>query len=132
PGSTPAPPTDATYSDLVLREHPIAFWGLGAADGSSSFYDQVGGHTGYWRNGPPSFSNGIDGDAADFGNPLYGEVNGVTAPTSAYTLEAWVWPNTANDMTFVEHGGAGALGILDGHVVFRQVSTDVTASDAVE
>ena len=119
PGSQAPDPSAPQGGDASL----IAHWSFDSSDGASSLPDGAGGHTGYWRNGPPAFDGG---GAVDFpGGPLYVEVNGITAPTTAYTLDASVRFDSTDDMTIVEHGGGGALGIVDGHITFRNVNDDI-------
>ena len=125
---TPPPPADPGSGDATSML--LAHWTFDSNDGASELPDSAGGHTGYWRNGPPAFDGG---GAVDFpGGPLYVEVNGIAAPSDAYTLEVSVRPDGAGDMTFAEHGGGGALGIVGGHITFRNVGDDVTAPDPVE
>ncbi|MCW2989862.1 MAG: hypothetical protein JWM73_456, partial [Solirubrobacterales bacterium] len=129
--STEPPAAAGAYAELVSADHAFALWQLDTP--GSEIPDSIGGHTGYWRNGPAAFADGIEGGAALFGgSPLYGEINGVSAPQGAYTLEAWVRTADRTDAAIVEHGAAGALAIIGGHLTFRNVSTDISASWTVE
>ncbi|MFL5844958.1 MAG: LamG-like jellyroll fold domain-containing protein [Solirubrobacteraceae bacterium] len=124
PTTSPSIPA-GSLSELVAADHPIGAWNLDTS--GSEIPDAAGGHTGYWRNGPAAFADGIDGAAALFnGGPLYGEINGVPAPQTGYTLEAWVRTSEQADGA-IEHGAAGALAILGGKFTFRNVSTGVQA-----
>ena len=109
----------------------MAFWNL---DGDQAdIHDDADGHTGYWRNGPPAFGEGVVNRAARFdGGPAYGEINGVPAPRWEYTIDAWVRPTSTRDMAIVEHGGGGALAITGRHFTFRNVNDDISASWRVE
>jgi hypothetical protein len=131
PPTTEPPPADVpapagSYGSVIAGDHATSYWHLNSV---TDIHDATGGHDGAWRNGPPTQVPGIDGAAAGFdGGALYGEINGITAPTHAYTLEAWVIPADDGDMALVEHGGAGALAIVGGHVVFRHVGTDLATT----
>ena len=58
-------------------------------------------------------------------------MNGITAPTNAYTMEAWVKPRDGADMMVVSHGGGGQLFIKDGNLAFRQVQDTIYSNGAV-
>lgn len=131
PTSTEPPPADVpapagSYGSVVAGDHAASFWRLNS---TTAIADEIGGVVGAWRNGAPAAVDGIDGPAAGFdGGALYGEVNGLAASHDAYTIEAWVVPANDDDMTLLEQGGAYALAIVGGHVVFRHVGTDLQTS----
>ncbi|MCW3014146.1 MAG: hypothetical protein JWO02_1238 [Solirubrobacterales bacterium] len=119
------------YFKVVLADRPLAYWRLGDAADASSMTDVAGAHAGEYKNGAGGSPRvGISGDGNTtgvfVGNGTYGFVNNLTAPQTAYTLEAWVNPADTDDAMIVQHGSAGALAIRGGHVFFRQVDTDVT------
>ena len=128
-----APPADAPLAQQIAGDSPDAYWPLDASQAQMS--DVVGNNTGRWANsvttadgtvpggGHAAYFNGVDG---------YGYVDQLAAPTQAYTLEAWVKPETADDMTILEHGGAGALSIRSGHFVFRHIDTTLAATSDVK
>ena len=81
-------------------------------------------------NQAPSEAQGY---AASFsGDGGYGEVNGINAPTTGYTLEAWVNPRTTGAMSIAGQGGGGQL-FLDslGRLALRQTQDTVTSATVV-
>ena len=58
-------------------------------------------------------------------------MNGITAPTNAYSMEAWVKPRDGANMMIVSHGGGGQLFIQGGNLAFRQVQDTIYSNGAV-
>ncbi len=101
------------YGKFVKEDHPLAYYRFNEALGSSEMKDSSGhGHDGIYQNGialqrdgapncerrphPPrvcELANPAENKAAFFpARDGHGYVNGITAPTHAYTMEAWVKP----------------------------------------
>ena len=67
--------------------------------------------------------------AAYFGpRDKHAYVNNLTAPQTAYTMEAWVKPKTAENMMVMGHGSGGQLFISGGHLAFRQTQDTIYSS----
>lgn len=159
PGTTPTlkdvtiafdPPN---YGNFIKADHPLAYYRLDEPVGSSQMIDRSGnGHHGTYQN---EIALGRDGATAcerrphppracELANPPenkagyfpardgHGYVNGITAPTTAYTMEAWVKPADGNDMMVMSHGGGGQLFIKDGKLSFRQVQNTISSNGVVE
>lgn len=71
------------------------------------------------------------------GNDQYGYVNNIPAPQNAYTMEAWVLPQTADAGRIMQQGGSGALyinslGVPSSNEVHVQVANAVYEDQATE
>lgn len=128
-----APPADAPYDQQVAADDPLGYWPL---DGSqASMGDAAGNHSGQFSNSVTTADVPAPGggNASSFdGTTSYGYVPSLPAPTHAYTVEVWVRPADTNDALILDHGAGPALGILDGHFVFRQTDKILTSSTTVE
>lgn len=134
------------YGDFVMADHPLAYYRLDETLGATTMIDSSGnGHHGTFMNGvvlrrdpaptcerrphPPQacdLNADPQGWAAYFPpRDGYGYVNGITAPTTAYSLEAWVKPADSGDMMIAAHGGGGQLFISGGHAAFRQTQDTI-------
>ncbi len=134
------------YGKFVKEDHPLAYYRFNEALGSSEMKDSSGhGHDGIYQNGialqrdgatncerrphPPrvcELANPAENKAAYFpARDGHGYVNGITAPTHAYTMEAWVKPADGADMMILGHGGGGQLFISGGHLAFRQTQDTI-------
>lgn len=136
------------YEDAVLDKHPLAYYPLNDPVGSDVMADRSGrGHDGEFKNGialrrdpaiachrrptrPAACDRHDDpqGWAAFFpARDGYGFANGITAPQSAYSLEAWVKPADGADMSVVGQGGGGQLFITGRRLALRQTQDTVIA-----
>jgi len=136
------------YDEFVKSASPIAYYRLNEGLGASQMLDSSGnGHDGTYQNGialrrtaaptcerrpHPPHACDLAGDPQDYSAyfpPRDGHayVNGITAPTHAYTLEAWVNPADGNDMMIAGHGGGGQIFIHNRHLAFRQTQDTVEA-----
>ncbi len=139
------------YGKFVKADHPLAYYRFDEALGSAQMKDSSGhGHDGIYQNGialqrdgatncerrphPPrvcELANPAENKAAYFpARDGHGYVNGITAPTHAYTMEAWVKPRDGADMMILGHGGGGQLFISGGHLAFRQTQDTIYAGGA--
>ena len=118
------------FSTMVAFDAPTASYSLGEGSGTTML-PTTGGQPGYYQNGvvlgQPGAISGEPGSSALFnGTSSYAYVNGISAPTQAYTLEAWMKPGAPlQGGTLVDHGGAGALYMTASSICFRQTSTHV-------
>ncbi|MCB0863261.1 MAG: LamG domain-containing protein, partial [Solirubrobacterales bacterium] len=140
------------YGGFVGEDHPIAYYRFNEALGSDVMEDSSGhGHNGIYQNGialrrdgatncerrphPPrvcELANPAENKAAYFpARDGHGYVNGITAPTTGYTMEAWVKPKDGANMMIVSHGGGGQLFISGGNLAFRQVQDTIYSGGAV-
>ena len=140
------------YGGFVMESHPLAYYRFNESLGSDDMLDSSGNHhDGIYQNGialrrdgatacerrphPPracELANPAENKAAYFpARDGHGYVNGITAPTTAYTMEAWVKPRDGADMMVMSHGGGGQLFIKDGKLAFRQVQDTIYSSGAV-
>ncbi len=134
------------YGAFVGADNPLAYYRMDEAIGSSDIKDRSGnGHDGTYQNG---IALGRDGATAcerrphppracELAHPArnnaaffpsrdgHGYVNGIAAPTNAYTMEAWIKPRDGGDMMIVSHGGGGQLFISGGHLAFRQTQDTI-------
>jgi hypothetical protein len=126
------PPASAPLEQQVAADEPLAYWPL---DGSQSAMSDITGlHAGLYANSVTTAGGTAPGGgrAAWFdGRAGYGYVNGLAAPRTAYTVEAWVNPAEVADMTILEHGGGGALTIENGRFVLRHLGSRVTSTATV-
>ncbi len=134
------------YGKFVEEDHPLAYYRFNEALGSDQMNDSSGhGHDGTYQNGialqrdgatncerrphPPrvcELANPAENRAAYFpARDGHGYVNGISAPTHAYTMEAWVKPRDGADMMILGHGGGGQLFISGGHLAFRQTQDTI-------
>ena len=141
------------YGKIVKQSNPLAYYRFDEQLGSSEMVDSSGnGHHGTYQNGialrrdgatacerrphPPracELANPAENKAAYFpARDGHGYVNGITAPTTAYTMEAWVNPRDGADMMVMSHGGGGQLFIKDGKLAFRQVQDTIPSDAAVQ
>ena len=140
------------YGGFVAESHPLAYYRFNEALGSDTMVDSSGNHhDGIYQNGialrrdgatacerrphPPrvcELASPAENKAAFFpARDGHGYVNGITAPTTAYTMEAWVKPRDGADMMVMSHGGGGQLFIKDGKLAFRQVQDTIQSNAAV-
>ncbi|HEX3737553.1 MAG TPA: LamG-like jellyroll fold domain-containing protein [Solirubrobacterales bacterium] len=134
------------YGDLVGGSDPLAYYRLGEPVGSTTMVDSSGhGHDGEYKNDvalgrpaalscerrphpPRACELAADPqDSSAYFPPRdgYGFANGIAAPQSAYTLEAWVDPADGNDVSILGQGGGGQLFIHGGHLALRQTQDTV-------
>ncbi|MGA7434497.1 MAG: LamG domain-containing protein [Solirubrobacterales bacterium] len=140
------------YGNFIKQSGPLAYYRLDETVGSADMIDRSGnGHNGIYQNG---IALGRDGAtscerrphpprACELDHPAenkagyfpprdgHGYVNGIAAPTTAYTMEAWVKPADSADMMVMSHGGGGQLFIKDGKLAFRQVQDTIHSNGAV-
>ena len=118
-----------SFDQVVLKDQPEAYFRFDESSGSGVLVDQTASHNGAFKNDNAPGGTGISGDGsatrAFFGKGGYAFVNGIPASQTGSTLEAWVKPDDAGDMAILEHGGAGALFIRGGKVVFRHVGSEI-------
>lgn len=140
------------YGNFVMESHPLAYYRFNEALGSDAMVDSSGNHhDGIYQNGialrrdgaaacerrphPPrvcELANPAENKAAYFpARDGHGYVNNMTAPTTAYSMEAWVKPRDGADMMVMSHGGGGQLFIHDGKFAFRQVQDTIYSTGAV-
>ena len=140
----------SNYGDFVQDDDPIGYWRLNDAVGADEMTDSSGnGNDGEYKNGialgrdgaincarrphPPRVCETADepeNKAAFFPErDGYGAVQGIPAPTTAYTMEAWVKPRSTGAMMIMGHGGnAGQLFINENQrLAFRQVQDTVSS-----
>jgi hypothetical protein len=136
------------YGDTVTGDHPIAYYRLGDPLGSDAMADSSGNHhDGEYKNGialrrpaaiacqrrphPPAAcetANDPQDWAAFFpARDGYGFANGITAPTGAYSIEAWVKPADGGDMSIAGQGGGGQLFISGRRLALRQTQDTIVA-----
>ncbi|MGK2955460.1 MAG: LamG-like jellyroll fold domain-containing protein [Solirubrobacterales bacterium] len=141
------------YGAFVGNDDPLAYYRLDEPVGSADMIDRSGNnHNGIYQNGIALGRNGATScerrlhppRACELAHPAenkagyfpardgHGYVNGITAPTTAYTMEAWVKPKDGADMMVVSHGGGGQLFIHGGNLAFRQVQDTIYSNGAVE
>jgi hypothetical protein len=143
------------YGDFVQDDDPVAYYRFNepypsAQDPQSiTMVDSSGhGHDGTYKNDvvpgrtgaiacerrphPPracELASDPENRAASFPErDGYGYVNGISASTSGYTMEAWVKPRDSNDMMVMSHGRAGQLWISGGRLAFQQSQDNVYSS----
>jgi len=140
------------YADVINGGDPIAYYRMGEALGSDPMLDSSGNiRNGEYKNGialrrPPAiachvrphapYTCDLNADPQDFAawfpaRDGYGFTNGITAPRTAYTLEAWVNRADNGDGSVVGHGGGGQLFIKDGRLALRQTQDTVQSSGPV-
>jgi subtilisin family serine protease len=118
------------FSTLVAEDGPLAWFGMDEPSGTT-MNPIAGGQAGRYQNGvvlgQPGAIAGSSGTSALFnGSSSYAYVNGVAAPTQAYTMEIWMKPAAApQGGSLIDHGGAGALYATTTSICFRQTSTHV-------
>lgn len=123
------------YGTAILADGPLALWRLGDPAGTTALRDETGSHSGTCVNGVAFGQRGPLGDGSG-GAALfparngYCSVNGVQAPATAYTLEAWVRPADGADMEIVGQPGAGQLFVKGARLSFRQVQNTIAATVA--
>lgn len=123
-------PASLGFAAEVAADNPGWWFRLGESSGST-MTAAAGGKTGNYQNGvvvgQPDPLSGDPNTAARFnGTAAYGYVNGIAAPTQAYTMEIWMKADAAlKDGSLMDHGGAGALYIKTDRFCFRQTSTHV-------
>jgi YVTN family beta-propeller protein len=121
------------YKEEVLADEPIGYWRLGDALDSSVMSDATGKYPGTYVNGAggsPQLGIAGDGSTAAYfvGNDQYGYVNNIPAPQTAYSMEAWVLPQTQAGGMIMQQGGSGALYInSSGQYVFVPSSNEANA-----
>ncbi len=119
------------YADIINTDSPIAYYRLGdAADSTVMADSSATNRDGQYKNDQRQGGPGVTGDKNNtrefLGAGGYGYANNIAAPQFAYTLEGWVNPADSGDMMILQHGGAGALFIRNGRLVFRQGEVEVT------
>lgn len=118
------------YANEVLADSPIAYYRLGDSPGSSTMTDSSGnGHDGTYSGGVtlggPSAIGGAPDTSASFSGADDASVSGITAPTTGYTLEAWIRRADNTDGSIVGQLGAGQLLVRDDRLVLHQTADDV-------
>ncbi|MGK2954061.1 MAG: LamG-like jellyroll fold domain-containing protein, partial [Solirubrobacterales bacterium] len=137
------------YADVINANHPIAYYRLGDPLGSVPMSDSSGNNRhGEFKNGialrrPPApschirphapYTCDLNADPQDWSaffpaRDGYGFTNNITAPTTAYTWEAWIKRADNNDGMIAAHGGGGQLFVKDGRLALRQTQDTVYAS----
>ncbi len=140
------------YADVINAGNPIAYYRMGEQLGSDPMLDSSGnGNDGEYKNGialrrPPAvachvrphppYTCDLTSDPQDFAawfpaRDGYGFTNDITAPQSAYTLEAWIKRADHGDGSVVGHGGGGQLFIKNDRLALRQVQDTVQSSGPV-
>jgi hypothetical protein len=136
------------YADVINSNHPIAYYRLGDPLGSDSMADSSGNNrNGEFKNGialrrPPApschvrphapYTCDLNADPQDWSaffpaRDGYGFTNNITAPTGAYTWEAWINRADTGDGMIAAHGGGGQLFVHDGKLALRQTQDTVYA-----
>ncbi len=118
------------YANAVLADSPLAYYRLGDAPGSTTMTDSTGnGHGGTYSGGVtlggPSAIGGAPDTSASFSGADDASVSGITAPTTAYTLEAWIRRADNSDGAIVGQLGAGQLLVRNDQLVLNQTGDDV-------
>ena len=113
--------TVKNFDDLFRHDSPIAYYRLDDGLGATTMADSsANGHDGEYKNDQDSGPTGISGDgnhARDFfGLGGYGYVNGITAPTTQSTLEAWVKPLGDLDSSSSEFNDSSVPGGWNTHI----------------
>ena len=140
------------YIDVVDSDDPIAWYRLGDPTGSTVMTDSSGnGHHGEYKNGirlgqpaAPACQTGavrptvcaLANEPQDFSAVFperdgYGYTNGITAPRTAYSIEAWIKRAGSGDGSIAGQGGGGQLFIKDGRLALRQTQDTVLSSGPV-
>jgi concanavalin A-like lectin/glucanase superfamily protein/PASTA domain-containing protein len=141
------------YQDEILLSSPIAYYRLNDPVGATQMTDVSGHHRhATYKNAvaPGSHepaaiacerrpdrprvcepANDPEDSATHVGGNGYGYLNGLAAPTTAYTLEAWIKPDSGADGSIVGQGGAGQLYISGGHLALRQTQDTVVGGGPV-
>jgi len=140
------------YANVINSNHPIAYYRLGDPLGSDSMADSSGNHrNGEFKNGialrrPPApschvrphppYTCDLNADPQDWAaffpaRDGYGFTNNITAPTTAYTWEAWIKRADSADGSIDGHGGGGQLFVKDGRLALRQTQDTVLAGGPV-
>ena len=137
------------YADVINANNPIAYYRFGDPLGSVPMNDSSGNNRhGEFKNGialrrPPApschvrphapYTCDLNADPQDWSaffpaRDGYGFTNNITAPTTAYTWEAWINRADDNDGMIAAHGGGGQLFVKDGRLALRQTQDTVYAS----
>lgn len=140
------------YIDLVDADDPIAWYRLGEPAGSTTMIDSSGnGHHGELKNGvrlgqpaAPTCQTGPgrpsvcalanepqDSSAAFPERDGYGYANGINAPRTAYSIEAWIKRAGSGDGSIAGQGGGGQLFVKDGRLALRQTQDTVLSTGPV-
>jgi subtilisin family serine protease len=124
------------FSTMVAADSPAAWYSLGEGTGTT-LVPTAGGQAGYYQNGvvlgQPGAIAGEAGSSALFnGTSSHAYVNGIAAPTQAYTMEAWMKPGAPlQGGTLIDHGSAGALYMTASAICLRQTATHVCSSATI-
>ncbi len=140
------------YADVINANNPIAYYRLGDPLGSDQMADSSGNNrNGEFKNGialrrPPApschvrphapYTCDLNADPQDWSaffpaRDGYGFTNGITAPTTAYTWEAWINRADHGDGMIGAHGGGGQLFVKDGRLALRQTQDTVHSAGPV-
>lgn len=127
----PAQAAPTIYSSLVSGASPIAYYRLGEASGTTMTDSSANGHHGtylatFTLGGAGAITNSTDTSVLFTGGRA--STTGVTAPTTAYTLEAWIKRSSTADTQVVGHAGAGQLFIAGNRLGLYQTDTKVVAT----
>ncbi|GAA1146434.1 LamG-like jellyroll fold domain-containing protein [Nocardioides aquiterrae] len=126
-------PAEAMYTTVVAGSSPIAYYRLGEAAGPTMTDSSGNAHHGTYAGGvtlggAPAIT--VDTNtSASFDGTGSGTASGIAAPTTAYTLEAWIRP-TSGDGTIVGQVGGGRLFLGSGQLALDQTG-DVLTGPAV-
>jgi N-acetylneuraminic acid mutarotase len=119
------------YADVVRSDDPLAYYRLDDGAGAATMADDTLLHGGAYLNGQDSGPVGVSGDGnrarSFFGAGGYGYVNGIAAPTSSSSMEAWVNPADGRSEAVMGHGDGGELDIVSGHFSYRHMDKTLTA-----
>ena len=114
------PSGGSSYTQVVLADHPLAYWRLGESSGTT-LIDQTGSHTGTYLGSPtlgtPGAIAGDSNTSVTFNGAanVYGQATGwTTVPAPPITLEAWVkwngttWPTDTSILGWFDRSGTMA------------------------
>ena len=127
-----APPAANSYAALAVADHPLAYYRLDEAPGTTNVYDYVGGHNGYYEANATVGMPGVPNPpyaGFEAGNTCFAPTTaaqrtsfahapfGTLAGMSNVTFTMWIYPNTAplgggSAGLIVDRTGAGGGGGL--------------------
>ncbi len=134
------------YASLVLPRNPIAYYRLGDPLGSTVMRDSSANHHDGEFKGDVSqvrrpaiachlrphrpYTCDLTDDPQDSSTHFpardgYGFANGISAPKTGYSIEAWIRRDNSGDGSIAGHGGGGQLFVHDGRLALRQTQDTV-------